>query len=309
MQKIKQLYQNLSRGQRITGIIICALFIIAIIYWISISIYRINKVPVVVKFAPYSATITLNDTRVTNNTTIWLEPGSYRVKVTFDHFNTTEKTINISTDYKYIVGILNASDEQGNEYKNNHNQEFIDTEGVVGIALSIEGNNIKQKYPILNYLPINNRLYSISYAYTDDNEPVVTVKTSPKYLDVAIQKMKVLKNVDLINYQINFTPENPFAIYSNNPNLSPVDTIKQSFENIKSYKISDGQYISDNYYAATIYIYDYASDYSYAHYRVLLKKDENNYWNIVNSPQPLLTKQNTPNIPDDILNSANSIAP
>ena len=309
MKKIKQFYKNLNNGQRIIAIAIIAFFVIAVVYGIVINISRSGKVAVTVKFAPYAAKVTLNDIQVSNNSTIWLEPGSYRTKVELEHFDTIERTIEITTDYKYIVGTLSANDAEGEAYAQKHEQEYADTEGVVGLALNAEGAAIKNKYPILNYLPINNRLYSISYAYTDDNEPIITVKTSPKYLDVAVQKMKVLKNVDLTAYQINFTPANPFATYNESAELKPEETINNSFDNISKYSVSAGQYISDSYYAATIYTYDYSADLQYAHYRVLLKKDDNNYWHIISSPQPLLTQQNTPNIPVDILNSVNSLNP
>ena len=309
MEKIKQLYKNLSKGQKLTAIVIILFFILVIVYGISVNIYRHGKVAVTVKFAPYAAKVTLNDVQVSNNATVWLEPGSYRTKVELEHFDTIERTVEISEEYKYIVGTLTANDAEGKEYADKHAQEYADTEGVVGLALNAEGMAIKNKYPILKYLPINNRLYSISYAYTDDNEPIITVKTSPKYLDIAVQKMKVLKNVDLTIYQVNFTPENPFAIYEESIELKPEDTIQNSFENISNYKVSAGQYINDNYYAATIYTFDYSADLEYAHYRILLKKDDNNYWHIVSSPQPLLTQQNTPNTPVDILNSVNSLNP
>ncbi len=309
MEKIKQFYKNLNKGQRIIAIVVILFFIFAIFYGIIINIQRNGKVNVTVKFAPYAAKVTLNDVQVSNNSTIWLEPGSYRTKVELEHFDTIERTIEITNDYKYIVGTLSASDAEGEAYAQKHEQEYADTEGIVGLALNAEGDAIKNKYPILKYLPINNRLYSISYAYTDDNVPIITVKTSPKYLDVAVQKMKVLKNVDLTAYQINFTPANPFATYDESIELEPEETIRNSFNNISKYYISAGQHISDNYYAATIYTYDYSADLQYAHYRVLLKKDSDNYWHIVSSPQPLLTQQNTPDTPVDILNSVNSLNP
>ena len=309
MQKLKQLYKNLSPAQRLTAFILIALIIIGIVYAVAITIHRIGKVPVTVKFAPYAAKVSLNDTQVKNNATVWLQPGTYRVKTEFNHFESSEYTVEISNDYKYIVGVLTPTDQEGEEYLSNHNQEFIDTEGIVGLALNAEGLLRKKQYPILNYLPMNNQLYSISYAYTDDDEPIITVKSSPEFLDVAVQKLKILKDVDLTTYQINFTLENPFVFYGDNPQINPEETIKQSFSNIKKYEISAGQYIKDDYYAATIYSYNRQEDLQYAHYRVLLQKDDSNYWHIVASPQPLLTQQNTPNTAVDILNSANSLAP
>lgn len=119
--------------------------------------------------------------------------------------------------------------------------------------------------------------------------------------------MKTFKNVELTDYQISFNIENPFDTYNESPKSTPKETIKSSF-NLGKYTISNGQNLIDNYYATTLYIYDFDRDFSYNHYRILLKKDGEN-WHIISKPQPLLTKDNTPNVPQDILNSANSLAP
>ncbi len=302
-----QLFKNLKPKERLAFIIISVLVLIGIIFFTATFINRIGKVEVTIKYAPYAATVTLNNIKVNNNSKIWIEPGKYNLKVEFNHFSTTERVVEITTDYRYIVGTLSTVDDEGEAYINSHKQEFTEAEGLVGLALNEEGIAIKKKYPILNYLPINNRLYSISYAYTDDNEPIINVKAQPEYLDVAVRKIKSLKNVDLTVYQINFTAKNPFAIYNEKSKPTPEETIKASF-NLSNYKLSAGQNIANNYYAATIYKYDYDRDLIYSHYRVLLKKEDNK-WHIVSAPQPLLTQQNTPETSTDIINSVNSLEP
>ena len=304
-QKAKILWNNLSNNKRIVLIVAAILFFFVILYSITTLITRSGKVATTIKYAPYRASITLNDSRISNNTTIWLEPGNYHLKVEFEHFVTEERDITIDKDHNYIVGVLTSADEEGSNYYSQHKQEFAETEGVVGRYLSEEGLRIKNKYTILNYLPINNSLYSISYDYTDEMEPIISVKTEPKYLDDAVEKLKTLKNVDLTAYQINFTPANPFAIYDNYSAANPLDVIKNSFNNIDDYYLQEGQYIGGDYFTTKIYTYSYEMDYSYAHYRVLLHKDGNN-WKLVAAPQPLLTSENTPGVEKSILDSANS---
>ena len=194
MQKIKQLYKNLKPAQRLMTFLILAVVLFVIIYYIIIAIQHNGKIPVTVKFAPYAAKVTLNDTKVKNNTTVWLEPGTYRTKAEYDHFETSEFSVNINNDYKYIVGVLTPADQTGEEYQEKHKQEFIDTEGIVGLALNTEGLLIKKQYPILNYLPMNNSLYSISYAYDDNNEPIITIKTTPEFIDIAVQGIGELRH-------------------------------------------------------------------------------------------------------------------
>lgn len=302
-----ELFKNLNQKQRLAFIIISTLILVGIIIFIFIFTMRIGKVKVTIQYAPYSAKVTLNGTEVKNKSETWLQPGKYTAIIECEHFESVERVVDISGDYNYIVGVLHAIDDEGTKYINSHKQEFVEVEGLVGHALTKEGIAIKKKYPILNYLPINNRLFSISYAYTDENEPIINVKTSPEFLDDAVAKMKTLKNVDLTAYQINFTPSNPFAIYEESAQSKPEDTIKSTFK-LDKYKLSKGQNIAGEYYATTIYTYDYDRDLTYGHYRVLLKKKDDK-WHLVAAPQPLLTKQNTPDTAVDILNSANSLAP
>ena len=304
-KKAKIFWNNLDQKKRIILIAAVALFIFIIIYSVATLIFRSGKIETTVKFAPYKSTITLNDAKISNNTTIWLEPGTYNLKVEFEHFESLERQITIDKDHHYIVGILNSSDEQGVEYYNKHKEEFAETEGIVGRFLNEEGLAIKKKYPILNYLPINNSLYSISYDYTDEMVPIISIKTQPKYLDAAVAKLKTLKNVDLTAYQINFTPANPFAIYNDITADEPLNVIKKAFKDIDSYYILEGQYIGGEYFTTQIYTYDYDSDLSFAHYRALLHKDGDK-WKLVSAPQPLLTTENTPNTEKSILDSANS---
>ena len=302
-----EFYKNLNQKQRLIFIVISFLIIVGIIYFIFIFVTRMGKIEVTVQYAPYSANITLNGTKVKNKSKIWLQPGKYTAKIEYEHFESVERVIEINNDYDYIVGTLHTIDDEGEKYINSHKQEFVEAEGLVGRALTKEGIAIKKQYPILNYLPINNQLYSISYTYTDENEPIINIKTSPEFLDDAVAKMKTLKNVDLTSYQVNFTPVNPFAIYDESAQSKPEDTIKSTF-NLDKYKLSEGQNIAGDYYATTIFTYDYSRDLTYGHYRVLLKKQDKK-WHLVAAPQPLLTKHNTPDTATDILNSANSLAP
>ena len=300
-------YQNLNQKQRPAFIIISAILLFVIIIFIATYIMRIGKTEVIIQYAPLDSKITLNGTTIKNKTTKWLEPGNYEVIVECEHFETAKRIVTIDSNHKYIVGVLDAADNEGEEYIEAHKQEFIDTEGLIGRALSEEGALIKEQYPILNYLPINNNLYSISYTYNKDRVPIINVKTEPEYLDAAISKMKQFENVDLTSYQINFTSNNPFSSYQESIKANPKDTIKSTFD-LNKYKISNEQYINEEYFVATLYTYDYNRDLSYGHYRVLLQKQDNN-WHIVATPQPLLTIYNTPETNKEILQSANSPEP
>ena len=301
--------KNLNKKQKLRIIAVLIVFVLLIIIAIVILISRAGKIATTVQYAPYKATVIVNGKKVKNKSKQYFEPGEYDIEVSAEHFETYTEHVTISKDYTYMVGILKAADDEGEKYKMEHKIEFAEAEGLVGRALNAEGVIRKKNHPILNYLPINNALYSISYDYDIDNvTPIIVVKTQPVYLDDAVAKLKTLKNVDLTAYEIVFKTENPFALYDESATgKTPKECVKNAFNIPAEYTMTTGQDITDNYYTLQLFIDDYDLAYQYSHYRVLLHKDDNDMWKIVAAPQPLLTQKNTPNTPKDILNTANSL--
>lgn len=298
-------FNKLSRNQKIILIACASFFVIAIVYSIASLIYRSGKIKTIVKYAPYSATVTLNGSQITNNSIAWLTPGDYNVEVKYnDHFDAYSSTITISESNNAIVGVLTPLDEEGEEYASKHEREFYDAEGQVGIYLNEQGKKQKEKYPILNYLPINNALYSISYEYNDKQEPIVNIKADPENLDVAVEKLKLLKNVNLLDVNLVFHTPTDFSDIKETTAEDTAQYIREAFGLSDKYIINEGGSNGDYYYTS-FYINDYSRALDYAHYRVILKKEKTS-WSVAAAPQPLFTKYNTKNIPEKILRATNS---
>lgn len=301
MKKLK----NFNKHQKLAILLIILFFIAVIFYSISTIIYRNGKIKTSIIFAPYSATVTLNDTRISNNATNWIAPGNYHLKVfANNHLETIEQDITISEESHEFYNTLNAIDDEGREFTKQHREEYANVEGIIGNFLNRQGQKQKQKYPILSYLPINNSLYSISYEYDENGAPIINVKSDPKYIDIAVARLKNFKNVDLTSQNINFLLNNPFKDIRSSTSADPKIFIKETLSISDNYKISDGQEYNDYYYT-TIYIDDYWNSQKYFYYRVLLQK-KNNSWELVSTPQPLLTQENTKVNDKDLLNLINS---
>ena len=293
-------------------IIICAIaaiFAIILIYSIAISIFRAGKIGVEVKVAPYDAKIIANGIEISNNRKIYLEPGEYHVEVSREHFYDYTGDFTISADQPYIAAILNASDEEGEKYINEHQAQFTEAEGVIGKSLNAAGNVIQKKYPILKYLPINNRFYSISYSFDDPIKSEglkINIKADYEYLDVAVARLKNFKDISLIDLDINFNTKNAFSNPKSSSSSDPQNFIKESFSGNGMTYVS-GQNLNDEYYLAIYSAYNQNTKLLNGKYLILIKKSGES-WKLISTPQPLLTKINTPETPDDILNTANSFA-
>ena len=287
------------------GLVVLAIGMTAAIY-----LSRIDKIAVITKYAPYSASVYLNGAKIKNNATNYLSPGEYQLTAELDHFATNTETIVITKDTEYILGSLVFTDTAGEELAAKHKKDFLEVEGIFGNLLSSAGDKIKQKYPILDFLPINNSHYSISFTYKDDGSPKITVQAEPKLADIAVRKLLSLKNVNPANYDISFTTPNPFLQPTPTPSMqsatTPAAFIRASFSGIiDQYRLGPG-HTTDDYYLTTIYAYDFNSDDSYAHFKVILKKSGDS-WAFATTPQLLLTTFNAPSIPVDILNQANRL--
>ena len=306
--RFKQLFKKEIIAVAIVGVIL----FLTIIFSLIVLAMRAGKVKVEVHVAPFDAQLILNDVEIKNNKKTYLEPGKYHLSAKRDHFEDLEVDFQVSKDLPYVVAVMNPSDKEGEEYISKHTAEFRRTEGFVGTLMNKSGELERKQYPILNYLPINNRFYSISYSYpdyvdgSDTGKPVILVKADSANIDTAVSKMKTFEGVSLMDYEINFTLENKFENPANSTSSDASKFLKESYKN-SGYNLSSVEHLSDNYAVGIFIITDSHSLMPCSKHLALIHK-EGEQWSIVSTPRPLLTKQNTPDTPDDILNAVNSFA-
>lgn len=289
-------------------LIIASIFAVIIIYSAATLIYRAGKYKVSVQIAPNDAVITINNTRVGNKSDCWLEPGKYHlVAKSSEHLATYERDFEVKDEPVKIYATLGALDDEGRDFIEKHRQEYANVEGLIGDLMNKEGEKEREKNPILNHLPINTSLYSISYEYDDNQNLTINVKTDPQYIDTVVAKLKTFKDINISNLNIVFRNKNIFENYKENNNSDLKQFIRTAYNLPANYTINDPQQLNDYYYT-TVYINDYKNSLQYAHYRILLKQEEGN-WKIISTPQPILTTYNTPNTDINILNTINSYQP
>lgn len=168
------------------------------------------------------------------------------------------------------------------------------------------GTTQKENYPILSNLPSINAIFQIGYTYESSTSttPILTITSSTTYLDSAISKLKTIareSNDNLLNYNIiinNF--KNPFQNNSHySLSIDPSTFILESFSHADStLSFIDGQEYEDYYYAKITT--GKAEQFNIITYNIILQKFENT-WQIISEPNPILTKKNTKNIPEEIL--------
>ena len=171
--------------------------------------------PTTVQFAPYAAKVSVNGKRIKNNGTVYLEEGNYELLVEMEHFSSYTATITIDQENHYIVGELEASDEEGTLLAQRYNKQYLKVEALAGKIANEAGQRRNEKYPILKYLPLNNSFYSISYSYDENKEPIITVKSDYEYQDIAVGRLKALEGITIEDYKLSFSSKNPYLYYAN----------------------------------------------------------------------------------------------
>lgn len=304
MDKPDQQKRNLYLAGAITFAIICA---VIIIYYIATKISQIGKIATTIQYAPYTASVMLDDKPLKNNSTNYIAPGEYTITVSLDNFNTLNTTVTIDENTTILYGMLTPNNERGEQIVKERQQDFLEVQSLYGAAAVEEGNKERESWPLLAYLPVNTILYSIGYILNND-QLIITVNTTTPYLDATLQKLKLIaKQAEspLEEYNIklnNFT--NPFEnIATSSTSTNPATLLNQSFGSIAD-NINDGFY-KDNYYYTTLTTGSEA-DYTLVTYRAVLKQTGDT-WQLASTPYPILTTTNTPNIPSSILSSVNNL--
>lgn len=284
------------------------LFSIAtIIYVAAVNISRIGKIAVEIKYAPFEASVFIDDQNYAiNNAINYLDLGQHHIRVVLTGFKTIDENIEITKDTKYLYGLLEALDENDSTAYQKHQNDYLAVESIDGKESILEKQEVEKKWPILSHLPYIRNNISIGSMFDDQNDLIITVHAEPTQIDTAINKLKSFNatpseyNIKIIDFDNKL--ENKF---SKNNNSDPILFLNKGYQNLDiPYQVNVGQQ-SDNYYYTTISVGKYAG-YIPVTYRVVLQKTSES-WDLINTPYPVLTVYNTQKIDSSILNSVNQL--
>ncbi len=282
-------------------------FIIIIVYVIVLFSTRIGKIPVTIKYAPFISTVFVNGEKYANRAEHYLSPGTYSIKVVLDGFSTIEETVTVSEDTEYLFGALSPNSEEGEKLTEKYSNDFNEIERITSYLSQKYGQIEREEKPVLNYLPFKNSLFTIGHTYDQDDNLIITIRSSKTYLSSAIEKLKSFDSVEnLSKYDIQIVDfDNEFNEFVNNSESNPKDFLKSGLSSSEDFSIQDGEYFNDEYYYTNV-VTGSEDSYSILPYKVLLQK-QNNSWKLIGVPYPFLTIFNTDkNVPIEALVKANN---
>lgn len=302
--------ENLSKKQ--LSLIYIFIGIIAlgwIIYLVAINIYRSNRVAVEVKYAPFTATVQLNNKTIPNNSTTYIKPGQYQLTISLAEFDTITREVTISQEYRFLFGSLQPNSDLGRKIAKECAEDYKALETIAGQASTEHGLNQRKKWPIIDKLPVKNPVYSLGYKLDQNNNFTLTVNTTEAYIPSAIQELFTLDEPEnILSYPIEFVKiTNPFTgAFSSNTSTDPLKFLQKGYQSLSiTYEIKSGDYYQDNYYYTTIATGTFR-EFNEVDYRVVLEKKDQS-WSLITTPSPVITKPNAPNLPDELLKLANHL--
>lgn len=286
------------------GTIFAIIVILLIIGHLAFEAYKVGKVEVQVTYAPFSAKVKLDDQTLKNNAKNYIKPGKYTLTVENENFKSVTKDVEITEETTDIYGSLKPSNEAGTKYLNEHIKEFYAVEGVIGARANKEGLTQREKWPIIGKLPIKDPHYTLGYSVPDVDHLVINVYSSVAYRGLALSKlMSIISKDDLALYDIEVKDlVNPYVSPVENSETDPQAFIRKAFPNY-SFTIGGGRTEGEYYYAFLRAQRDGGPEI----FRVVLRRENGNTWRFAGTPYPILTTANTPNVPVDILYSANKL--
>lgn len=305
---------NRAQKRNLTILLIILAIILGSIITYSIVqfIMHAGKAKVTVQYAPFTATVDLDGTQLKNNDINYIPLGDHTVTVSLDGFDTLTQNVTITNDTTNIYGMMQANSELGERITREQQTDFLTVQALYGKVSLNTGTQERSEWPLLNHLPINNMLFSIGYTIENNSTLLIFIDASSTYLNDAVNALMSLdfSQKPLYSYNISYKKwQNPLTNqFVNNAKSNPTEFLQTGYASIsQSYNliIHDGTYSDDDQYYYTILTTGAEDRYNLVTYRCVLRKNGSS-WILAGTPTPILTTYNTPNIPNNILEAANS---
>jgi hypothetical protein len=183
------------------------LAIAALLLLIAWSIYswidRRGKVGVDVDVFPSNARVEIKNHGSVGRGVTYLAPGTYEYTISSDGYQLRSGTVYVGG--KTPTHIYASLIDEDGDYTEGEQRRIRQIEAKGGKASYQYTQNFRERYPIINYLPVKDAYYQIGYLVNDKGEDFhLTVYTeSPLYRNLAIKRIRSLGE-NPSNYKIVF---------------------------------------------------------------------------------------------------------
>ena len=300
-----------SKNNTIKIFVICwvVIAIIIIIFALIINIPRIGKRAVVVKCAPYTAKVYLDQQDVNNNAISYMPDGEHSVMCFLPGFQIEERKVVIDDNNNSILIELLPVTSDGELIQQEKIDDYYDLEAYAGSISGIEGmakyNDEAKK--LLEFLPYNTDNFGLGMQVEDNHTTVTVTVWRPEYTQMAIDTLREMakdKEVSLAQYDFRINDfKNQLLEFQDNSATDLQNYILNGYSNRGLNIEINRTGTIDNYQYALISVGQ--STGGRVIYRALFEVDGIKL-KLLSTPYPVLTTTNTPNISESVLNTLNN---
>lgn len=166
---------------------------VVLAYFIIISWDHGRLGKVVIYVAPSDSIVKLNTGKTIKPGTIYLKPGQYTVTATRDGFRTDSEPVTAQKGKSTSVYLLpEPVTPAAFQYLENNPTVQSQREGLASQKVAATQAFLQTKYPIIKYLPLTTRYYSINYGQSrknpnDSSAIALYISSNPADRDLALQ--------------------------------------------------------------------------------------------------------------------------
>lgn len=262
-------------------------------------------------YTPADATVVVDGEKTSFNP-YRVRPGVHSIAILKDGFEAQNQEISIDADSsETLYYILEPNSESTMNWYLEHEEDAKMRESIAGIILFDASEKMVEEFPATSRLPYQTSAYSIGYGACKDNTDkvciMVTTERKSGIWSVALKRFKQLDE-DLGRYNYEFIDYlNPIS-RKKREGASDALSVKDAV--LEIYEAANGvaavkQTIEINDYHLVFLSYS-GDDYPVGAdiYRIIMKKD-GDLWSVVTEPSLVLTYENYPNVPVEIIRQAN----
>ncbi len=285
-----------------------AILAVVVIYYICISIFRIGKIGTTTKCAPYSASVYIDDVKVANNAVNFIKEGEHTVTCFLEGFSIETEQINIDENNQdVLIALLPITSEGQKVYEKTLN-DYDDVEKYSGKAFFNDAKLSEDEKKLYTFLPYNTDSFGLGTFKENDGTITITMTLwKSRYTQMAINKLIDLAkeakvSIAEYDFRINgFTSQ--LAEFKDNSESDIESYIRNGYRQLDM-EIRGAGTINDYAYLL-IAVRQLSGD--NVIYRAVFKEKEG-VMRLVSSPYPILTVQNTPDVPKETLDYINNLA-
>lgn len=168
--------------------------LILILLWLSLIISRIGEVKLTVSAIPSEAEILINQEKIKGKE-VYVKPGAYTVSANYEGYEEDSVVVEVGSAPVVVELIPEPESEEARSFLDENPEIQAEREAIGGRRYAKQGQDVRERIPILNSLPVTEILgpFSIDYGLSDSRKDGVFLEISDSSPQGRVNALKWLR--------------------------------------------------------------------------------------------------------------------